>query len=69
MASQEGHLEVVQVLLEYGASVNLVNDVSFFNYTGLLLPVMCTLPVLRYIIISYQLVTLLTCRMNIVIVH
>ena len=57
IASQEGHLEVVQVLLEYGASVNLVNDVSWvFFYTGLLLPVMCTLPVLRIIIISYQLV-------------
>ena len=28
IASQEGYLEVVQVLLEYGASVNLVNDVS-----------------------------------------
>ena len=28
IASQEGHLDVIQVLLEYGASVNLVNDVS-----------------------------------------
>ena len=33
VASQEGHLEVVQMLLEYGASVNLVNDVSHFNST------------------------------------
>ena len=28
VASQEGYVEVIQVLLEYGASVNLVNDVS-----------------------------------------
>ena len=31
IASQEGHLEVVQVLLEYGISANLVNDVSRFS--------------------------------------
>ena len=29
VASQEGHLQVIKVLLEYGASVNLVNDVSY----------------------------------------
>lgn len=32
IASQQGNLEVVQVLLEYGASVNLVNDVSCFFF-------------------------------------
>ena len=31
MASQEGHLQVVQVLLEYGASVNLVNNVNDYS--------------------------------------
>ena len=39
IASQEGHLQVIQVLLEYDASVNLVNDVS--HYSMVFIPFMC----------------------------
>ena len=31
VASQEGCLEFVQVLIKYGASVNLINEVSCYN--------------------------------------
>ena len=32
MASQNGHLEVVEKLLEHGAKVDLLNDVRVFSY-------------------------------------
>ena len=37
VASQQGHLQVVQVLLEYGTSVNLVNNVNYYSNSIILL--------------------------------